>query len=128
MPEIIKVLIPVTIASLFNAAANTLWKIHFLKVPFRIKSFSEFWALAFNPYIIGGILFYVASMGLFFYMLSNFKLSLIIPLTALTYLFNIASAYFIFGEKMHLLQWVGLSVIILGIIILSQAPSVPLNK
>ena len=79
--------VPVVLATLLNAVANTVWKIYFQKGEFSYTSFSSVLSL-FNIYIISGILCYVGSMLLFFYMLSKFDLSVIIPLTALTYIFN----------------------------------------
>lgn len=118
----LKLLLPVIFACLFNTAANALWKAEFMKRPFQFTDFSKLIAVFFSPKISIGILFYMGSMLLFFYMLSNFKLSLIIPLTSLTYVFNMVSAYFVFNEKISVYSLIGTLIIIIGIVILSQAP------
>jgi len=54
-------------------------------------------------------------------MLSNFKLSAIIPITSLTYIFNIIAAVLIFKENINIMQATGTVVIIIGLLILSRA-------
>jgi drug/metabolite transporter (DMT)-like permease len=115
--------VPVIIATLLNAIANTVWKIYFQKGEFSYTSIVSILGL-FNVYIISGILCYVGSMLLFFYMLSKFDLSVIIPLTALTYIFNMLSAYYIFHETFDLYKIGGMLIIILGIGVLSMSKGV----
>lgn len=115
--------IPVLLATLLNTIANTVWKIYFQKYGFHFSSFLSVLDLL-NVYIVGGVICYVGSMLLFFYMLSRFDLSVIIPLTALTYIFNMLAAYFIFQESFDIYKISGMVVIILGIVILSISKSV----
>ena len=118
----IKIVIPAFCACTCNAIANYFWKIELTKNPFNISSLSKIISLFLSFNIMLGIFFYIISMVLFLYMLSNFKLSLIVPLTVFTYILNILSAYIIFREKIYVQSIVGTVVIILGIIILSQTP------
>ena len=120
--EFIKIVIPAFSACMCNAIANYFWKTELAKNPFNISSLSKIISLFFCFNIIIGIFFYIISMMLFLYMLSNFKLSLIVPLTVFTYVLNILSAYIIFREKIYTQSIIGTVVIILGIIILSQTP------
>lgn len=122
--SIVKLVIPVVLACSCNAIANTFWKWHFMKYPLKIHSIIDVFSLALIPNIIIGILFYVSSMFLFFYMISNFKLSIVIPFTALTYIFNLMVAYLIFHEKIYINNIIGTLIIIIGIVILSKAPSI----
>jgi len=117
----VKLAVPIIFACLFNAVANTFWKYEFTQKPFEFNSISKIIQTFFSLNIIVGILFYIGSMLLFFYMLSNFKLSVIIPLTSLTYIFNLLAAYFIFHENVHTNNIIGTIIIIVGIAVLSQA-------
>ncbi len=63
-------------------------------------------------------------MLLFFYMLSNYKLSTIIPVTSMTYIINILVARFYFHESVGKIQILGTVIIILGLLILSRAGAV----
>jgi len=120
--EFIKIVIPALSACLCNTFANYFWKIELAKNPFDISSLWKIISLFLSLNIIIGIIFYIASMMLFLYMLSHFKLSLIVPLTVFTYIFNILMAYIIFHEKVYTQSIIGTIVIISGIIILSQTP------
>ena len=120
--EIFKLLIPAISASMCNTIANLFWKIEFARQPLNITSIKKIFILFFSVNIMIGIFFYGISMLLFFYMLSNFKLSLIIPLTAFTYIFNILLAYVVFNEKIYYQSIIGTVIILIGMIILSQTP------
>jgi len=116
-----KLIIIAAAASLCNTIANTLWRMQFIKTPFNISSFSAIVQTFLSLSIIIGILFYVCSMLLFFYLLSNNNLSAIIPVTSLTYIFNILAAYLILHEKISVNQIVGIGIVLVGIIVLSRA-------
>jgi len=94
--DFLKLLIPATAACLCNALANMLWKFRFNIHPLKIGRISDVLSMILDIKIITGIMLYVISMLLFFYMLSNFKLSIIIPVTCLTYIFNIIISYQVF--------------------------------
>lgn len=119
----LSLIIPAVFATLLNAVANTIWKIYFQKGEFSYTSMASILGL-FNVYIMSGILCYVCSMLLFFYMLSKFDLSVIIPLTALTYIFNLLAAYYIFHESFDLYKIGGIFIIIIGICVLSLSKGV----
>lgn len=111
-------IIPVILTTLLNAIANATWKVYFHKVPFSCNSFYSILEL-FNIYILFGIFCYGISMMSFFYLLSRYELSFLVPLTALTYVFNMLAAYFIFHESFDVYKISGIVVIIAGIMILS---------
>lgn len=120
----IRLFIPAFFACLCNALANMLWKFRFNKVPLAFSNYKDIIGLVTSLHIWGGIICYVCSMFLFFYMLSNFKLSTIIPVTCMTYVFNIFIARFVFGESINKVQVLGTMIIIVGLIVLSRAGSV----
>jgi len=116
----LKLLIPISFACFCNASANTLWKMQFSKNPINFSSISAILMTIFSMQVIGGMILYTISMVLFFYLLSNYKLSEVIPLTCLTYVFNLIAAYFIFREKLLPTQIIGIFIIISGIVVFSR--------
>lgn len=116
----LKLLIPASIACTCNALANMFWKMRFDKNPLSLKSAQDIIGLMVSPHIWAGVCCYGCSMLLFFYMLSNFKLSSIMPVTCMTYIFNIVIARFVFGETIGKVQIMGTAIVILGLIILSR--------
>ncbi|WP_333804611.1 EamA family transporter [Sulfurospirillum sp.] len=116
----LNLLLPTTIACALNACANVFWKLQFQKQPLVLK-LEALMGLIIQPNIIIGVCFYVLSMLIFFYLLSNYALSIIIPLTAMTYLFNMLLAFIVFKESFDAYKLIGMAIIILGIAVLSQS-------
>lgn len=116
-----KLFLPAVVACSCNALANMFWKIRFNQVPFAVKSFGDIIGLATSFHIWAGIVCYVCSMVIFFYMLSNFKLSVVTPVTCMTYVFNVVIARIVFHETISSMQVIGIIVVIVGLIILSRA-------
>lgn len=121
----LRLFLPVLLACFFNTGANALWKIELTRNPLALNSF---WKLIFSPHIIGGILFYVASMMLFFYLLSNYKLSVVIPLTSMTYVLNVVAARIIFKEELTVYQIAGALIMIVGMIVIAQTPNLRVEE
>lgn len=113
-----RLFIPAFIACCCNAVANLFWKLRLDKEP--ISSLKDIIGLIGIWQIWIGVMFYGCSMLLFFYMLSNFKLSSIMPVTCLTYVLNIIVARIIFKENISVMQIIGTLIIIFGLIILSR--------
>ena len=116
----IKLLVPAFLACSCNALANMFWKFRFDKVPLSLKSAGDFWGLISSPYIWIGVIFYGCSMLLFFFMLSNFKLSAMMPVLCMTYILNIVIAKIVFGESIAGMQMLGTAIIIIGLLVLSR--------
>lgn len=118
--SVIKFILPVVIACACNALANMFWKMQFLKTPFKFDSLQNFINTVFSYRILIGVMLYGISMFLFFYLLSNYKLSIIVPLTSLTYIFNLIIAVFVFKESLIMSQVLGILIIIIGIFLVSK--------
>lgn len=116
----VRLFIPAAISCSCNALANMFWKMRFDKVPLSLKSFQDIGGLLLSPHIWAGLCCYGCSMLLFFYMLSNFKLSSIMPVTCMTYIFNIVIARIVFHEPIGRMQIIGTTIVICGLIILSR--------
>lgn len=116
----IGLIIPAFIACICNAMANMFWKMRFDKTPLSLTSVRDIAGLVCSWQIWAGIGCYGASMLLFFYMLSNYKLSSIMPVTCMTYIFNVVIAKAVFGENISRVQVMGIMIIITGLIVLSR--------
>ncbi len=116
MMGILKLAIPALLSSLCNASANALWKSQLSAQPLSLSSFSGFIHSVFTMKIIGGVICYGISMLLFFYILSNFRLSQAVPFLATTYIFNFILAAAVFHEPLAINQAVGIILIIAGVI------------
>lgn len=118
--DFLKLFIPACGACVCNACANMFWKFRFNRIPFSMKSASDFFSLISSGYIWIGLFLYGCSTLLFFYMISNFKLSAMIPVLCLSYIFNIVIARLVFNESIGMNQAIGTVIIIIGLIILSR--------
>jgi len=71
-----------------------------------------------NPLIMGGIILMASSFFLWLYILSWFKLGLVFPLTAMTYVFVALLSFFLLGEKLSFINYFGIAFIATGIYLL----------
>lgn len=74
-----------------------------------------------NNYILLGLLFYSISIFLWIEALTKVQVSIAYPMLSLGYIFVTIMAYFLFKEEITAIKIVGLTIIILGIVILANA-------
>lgn len=116
-----KLMLPVIIACLCNTVGNLLWKNYFTKHAISFSNIMNMISILSSFQVIMGIFCYLCSMFLFFFLLSRYNLSLVIPLTSLTYIFNIITAVLFFKEKISSTQLVGTIIIFIGIFFVLRA-------
>ena len=75
---------------------------------------SMFPVVAFNPYVVGGLLVLVFSMGLHLMALSRVDLSFAYPFLSVSYVLVLIAGYFWFGEAVNASRMVGVAFICLG--------------
>lgn len=73
-----------------------------------------------NMYLIGGILFYGISFLLWLVVLSKTKLSFAYPITSINFVLVLIASYYLFGEKLAVTQYLGVGLIIFGVLVLSR--------
>jgi len=73
-----------------------------------------------NPYLYVTAIFYMTSIVTWFLALSRLQVSIAYPLQAIGYLIVTLAAIFLFKEQVSFLNWIGL-FLILGGVILTQA-------
>lgn len=115
--NILMLAVPALLSSACNSIANALWKIQLSQNPLQTQSILALLQSVLNWRIIVGVFCYGISMLLFFYLLSHYKLSNVIPFLATTYIFNFLIAAIVFHEPISLPQIVGITLIIGGVIL-----------
>jgi multidrug transporter EmrE-like cation transporter len=73
-----------------------------------------------NPYLLTGLFFYGVSFLLWLIVLSKLKLSIVYPITSINFVLVILASYFLFGERLSIFQYSGISIIIIGVIMLAK--------
>jgi multidrug transporter EmrE-like cation transporter len=113
---------------LLSVAGASLGQILFKKgviltgeVTFRGSIFEELMRLIFNPVVFSGLVFYVVSTILWLAALSKTTLSFAYPFTALTFILVMLSSRIVFLESIPTLRYVGIALIVLGILFSSVA-------
>lgn len=76
--------------------------------------------IVFEPVILGALLCYVVSVGLWVIVLSQVPVSLAYPMLSIGYVVNAILAYFLFQETLTPVQFGGIAAIILGVILLNR--------
>ena len=77
--------------------------------------------LATEPHIIGAIACYALSVVIWMLALSRVQVSIAYPLLSMGYVVNVVAAWWFFNESINPAKVAGISVIILGVIIISRA-------
>ncbi len=74
-----------------------------------------------NPLVILGLFFYASSAVLWLMVLSKEKLSFVYPLVAASYVLTILLAKLILKEPVPTLRWLGLAIIVIGILVVARS-------
>lgn len=79
------------------------------------------WQLATQPYILGGMLSYAASLVLWIMALSRVEVSVAYPMVSLGYVLTALAAWHFLGESLSGLRLLGIGVIILGVVLVAKS-------
>ena len=90
----------------------------------QLGAFSWSWALFSRAFTGGwfglcGLCFALSSV-LWMYIVKHFPLSQAYPLISLSYVMGMLAAVFIFHEAVPLIRWVGVALIMLGVVLVSM--------
>lgn len=77
-------------------------------------------SLLLNPCILIGFALYGITTVLWLYILSKMPFSIAYPFQSLAYVLGMIVAYFLFKEHVSLTQWIGMTVIVLGVFLISK--------
>lgn len=73
----------------------------------------------FNSKLISGIFLYFVAVIAFIWLLKTVDLSLLYPMTSMTYIFTIAFSVWLLKEKMNKYKWISITLIIMGNILIN---------
>ena len=109
-----KLIITAVIQSAFLALAQ-----YYMKIGVdRLVDYSMSWAFfksLMNWQLGLALLLYIIGMVIYLFMLKNYDLSVVYPLTSISYIFTILLAMFLLGESVSVVRWVGILLVMLGV-------------
>lgn len=77
--------------------------------------------VAAQPHIIGGLLCYVLSVGLWIVALSRVDVSVAYPMLSIGYVVNALLAWQLFDEPLTVGRMAGIGIILLGVVVLARS-------
>ena len=99
---------------LLNAGAQLLLKAGTNAEPLGLR-------LAIEPHILGGLACYVVSVVVWVVGLSKVPVSIAYPMLSIGYAINAVAAYYLLGEAVTPMRFVGIGIIILGVFIVARS-------
>lgn len=76
--------------------------------------------VAFQPFIVAGLFCYVLSVGIWIVALSRVDVSVAYPMLSIGYVVNAFAAYWLFGEVLTPMRIAGITVILIGVVMISR--------
>ena len=93
--------------------------------PMQINSFVDLITFLFRLFTdvtnLAGMFLYFCSAVIWSYLLTKLNISIVQPILALTYVATPILAVFILGEHVPLMRWVGIAIIIVGVIVVARS-------
>jgi len=77
--------------------------------------------LAFQPFIVGGVVCYVVSLVIWLMALSRVEVSMAYPMLSIGYVVNAVAAYYLFGESVTAVRLLGIGFIIIGVFLVAKS-------
>jgi len=96
----------------FKLAVQKLGKFHW--------SWVFFSDLLTNWWLLTSGIFLILTTILWGYILKHFEFSVAYPITAFAYVFGMLAAVFIFQESVSLTRWIGIGLVILGVLFITK--------
>jgi multidrug transporter EmrE-like cation transporter len=104
-------------AQLFlKAGTNTLGIVSFTASDW----FAQALRIGFNPHILGGLFCYAFSLVVWIMALSRVPVSIAYPMLSIGYVVSAIAAYFLFGETLGSMRWLGIGFIVVGVWLISR--------
>ena len=81
--------------------------------------------LAQHPAILGGLICYAVSVIVWIVALSRVEVSIAYPMLSIGYVVNALLAWWLFGEDLNAQRWLGIGVIVVGVVLVARSGSNP---
>jgi undecaprenyl phosphate-alpha-L-ara4N flippase subunit ArnE len=115
-----KIIVIGIIQAAFLSAGQVFLKLALNRMEVFTFTWKWFVALLSNWWLgLMGVSFTVAGL-LWLYMLKNFQFSVAYPVTSIAYIFGILAAVFIFHETLPATRWIGVLLIVAGVILIAK--------
>lgn len=79
------------------------------------------WRMATEGFFVAGIACYVVSVFVWILGLSRVPVSIAYPMLSLGYVINAIAAYYLFGEGVSVMRWLGIGFIVLGVWLVARS-------
>jgi multidrug transporter EmrE-like cation transporter len=118
----------VLLGVLLNAAAQLLLKAGASSVGPMVAGAGRDWLatagrLALHPGVVGGLACYVISVVVWIVALSRVEVSIAYPMLSIGYIVNALLAWWLFGESVNAQRWLGIAVIVVGVVLVARSGS-----
>jgi drug/metabolite transporter (DMT)-like permease len=78
-----------------------------------------------HPAILGGLACYAISVVVWIVALSRVQVSIAYPMLSIGYVVNALMAWWLFGEDVNAQRWLGIGVIVVGVVLVARSGSNP---
>ena len=113
----LKIILLIILNVILLTSGQVLWKIGLARE--GGLSLDNMIRVALSPFILAGLALYVVATVIWFIVLSRAELSYAYPLQSMAYIIGVIAAWLIFKEVVPLTRWIGVLVIIAGVILVS---------
>jgi len=118
----IKTILLSIFTTLLITSGQILWKIGFREIGglyLPEKSFLQnIFRVSLNGWIFSGFIVYAVATIFFMWLLSKYEISLVIPISSVSFIFSLIAGFVIFHEQISLLKIAGVVLIMVGIILI----------
>ena len=116
----IKVILLTTLQCFILACAQVCFKFAVAKIDGFRWSWAFFADILTNWWLLSSGVLMILATVLWGYILKYFPFSVAYPITAIAYIFGMLAAVFIFHESVPLTRWIGVGLIILGVLFIAK--------
>jgi drug/metabolite transporter (DMT)-like permease len=103
-----------------NSAAQVFIKRGVNSIDFKQSLLDICGAIIINPNIFGGVCIFVSALVLWMYLLSQFDLSFLYPLSSLAFIITAFGGWIFLAETITLYRWIGIVLILLGVMCIAK--------
>jgi drug/metabolite transporter (DMT)-like permease len=116
----LKVVVLSILTTLLITSGQVLWKVGLARIGGFYQAdlgiFGNLYRIMANPFVIAGFAAYIVATGFFMFLLSKYDISLVIPISSISFIYSLIAGAWIFHEQISAMRVAGVLVIITGIL------------